>query len=194
MPHRAAAAFAAAFAALAIPGEAFAHTAHGPGGSPFLAGVLHPLGGADHLFAMVAVGLWAAIAAGRALPLYPAAFLAAMLAGAALGAGGLALPAVEPMILASIIVIGALAAAAFRPPLAVALGLIGLFGLAHGHAHGTEGPAAAFAPYMMGFLGATALLHAAGIALGYGAARLQRLAPRMLGGGAALAGLALALQ
>src|SRR5437667_11899462 len=55
-----------------------------------------------------------------------------------------------------------------KPPLAIAMAIVGLFAVFHGHAHGTEMPiAASGAAYGAGFVLATALLHAAGIALGF---------------------------
>lgn len=175
-------------AALALPTAALAHTGHEAGS--FLSGLMHPLGGLDHVLAMVAVGLWAAQAGGRALWAAPLAFVGAMLVGGAMAMAGIGFPAVEPMILASIIVLGAAVALAARLPLAPALAAIALFGIAHGHAHGAEGPATGMAAYGLGFALATAALHGAGLALGLG---MARLAVRLLGLGAAGAGLALAL-
>jgi urease accessory protein len=173
---------------LALPAPAMAHGLHDSG--TLLAGALHPVAGADHVLAMLAVGLLAAQWAGRALWVLPVAFVAAMLAGGAIGASGLPFPAVEPMILASIIILGVLVALAFRLPLPALVGMVALFGAAHGWAHGAEGPATGAAFYALGFAGATALLHGAGIALGR---LLPSLALRGLGAGAAIAGLALAV-
>ena len=58
------AALAAAF--ITLTGPAFAHTGHGDA-SGFVHGVMHPVGGLDHVLAMVAVGLYAAMLGGRAL-------------------------------------------------------------------------------------------------------------------------------
>lgn len=175
-----------------MPAAALAHPGHGPEAGAFAHGLLHPLTGLDHLLAMVAVGLWAALAGGRALWALPLAFVAAMLAGFGLGAAGIALPAVEPAILASVVVIGALVALAVRLPLPAAVALVALFGLAHGHAHGTEGPAAGLAGYAAGFTLATAALHAAGLGLGLALGQAGRpMLARALGGAAALAGVAL---
>ena len=49
-----------------LPLPALAHTGVGPVAG-FAAGVAHPLGGADHLMAMVAVGLLAGLLGGRAI-------------------------------------------------------------------------------------------------------------------------------
>src|SRR5918997_1309152 len=128
---------AALLGTLATP--ALAHTGAGAGAS-FLSGFLHPPGGLDHLVAMVTVGLWAALKGGGALWLWPAAFVAAMLAGGGLGMSGISLPFAEPGILASTIVLGALVAFAMNAPLWAGAALITLFGLVHGHAHGAEIP------------------------------------------------------
>ncbi len=173
---------------LLLPSAALAHPGHGGDAGAFAQGWMHPLGGADHVLAMVAVGLWAATATDRrGLWALPLVFVAAMVLGGALGAAGLHLPAVEPMILASSVVLGLAAALALRPSLAGALPMVALFGVMHGHAHGAEGPAAGLAAYAAGFVLATAALHLAGIGLG----RLG--AARTLGAATAAAGAALAV-
>ncbi|MFN3641498.1 MAG: HupE/UreJ family protein [Gemmobacter sp.] len=174
-----------------VPAAALAHPGHGEGDA-FLSGVLHPLLGPDHLLAMVAVGLWAALAGRRAVWAYPAAFVAAMLAGGLIGAGAGAIAAVEPAILASVIALGAATALALRLPLGVAVAALAVFGLAHGHAHGVEGPGGA--AYAAGFVLATAALHAGGLALGLALARLRGLLLARAAGVAVMTGgLAIAL-
>jgi len=185
-----AAAAAPALLAAAMPTAALAHAGHDTGS--FMSGMMHPVGGLDHVLAMVAVGLWAAQTGGRAIWAAPLALVGAMLAGGSLGMAGVGFPAVEPMILASIAILGAAVALAVRVPLAPALAVIALFGVAHGHAHGAEGPATGMAAYGLGFALATAALHGAGLALGFGLARLAG-SVRLLGLGAAGAGLALAI-
>jgi hydrogenase/urease accessory protein HupE len=49
--------------------------------SDFLAGLAHPGSGADHILAMIAVGLWGAVVGGRALWAWPAAFVARIVVG-----------------------------------------------------------------------------------------------------------------
>lgn len=176
----------------AMPQAVLAHPGHHDS-SAFLSGLQHPVGGADHVLAMVAVGLWAAVSGGRALWALPAGFVGAMLAGGALGAVGVALPGVEPMILASIVLLGVLAALAWRAPLAIGVGVVTVFGLFHGHAHGTEGPADGLLMYAAGFGLAMLALHGAGLAFGLALNALSaRSAARALGAGTAIAGLALA--
>jgi urease accessory protein len=139
----------------------------------FRSGFLHPLSGFDHLVAMVAVGLWAAQLGGRARWLVPVAFVSVMALGGALGRTGLTIPGVEQAIAASVLVLGLLIAMAVRPPVAVGMGLAGLFAIFHGFAHGAEMPATASGlGYGEGFIAATVLLHAVGLGLGLLGARL----------------------
>ncbi|KPQ05602.1 MAG: urease accessory protein UreJ [Rhodobacteraceae bacterium HLUCCA12] len=171
-----------------LPAAAWAHPnsddhAHGTG---FVDGLLHPLGGADHLAAMVAVGLWAALTGGRALWAYPLAFVAAMVLAGLAGVGQAPLPGMEQAILASVIVVGAAAALALRPPMAAALAALALFGAAHGYAHGVEGLAGA--GYPAGFTLATLALHAVGLVIGLMAMHVQR--PVITRGAAAITAIA----
>jgi len=177
---------------LLAPSAALAHSGVGGHGSAFAAGLLHPLLGADHLMAMLAVGLFAAMAGGRARWACPLAFVLAMLLGGVLGLRGAALPVVEPTILASMLVLGAAIAFAARPPLLLACGAIAVFGVAHGHAHGLEGPALGGLRYAAGFVVATSLLHAVGLGLGVLAGRTGRPGVgRGIGGLIGLAGVAM---
>ena len=181
---------AAAAILVAIPGAALAHPGHDAGG--FAHGVMHPFGGLDHLLAMVAVGLYAALLGGRALWLVPATFVGVMALGGALGAAGYPLPHVETGIALSVIVLGLAVALRANLPTLAAMALAGLFAIFHGHAHGAEMPAdAAAVSYSAGFMLATALLHGAGIAIGLAAGRLAERGSRVIqlaGGAVALAG------
>jgi urease accessory protein len=153
-----------AAALLLAPALAFAHPGHGDNG--LVAGISHPLGGLDHLLAMVAVGLWAAQQKGAARWALPCTFVGTMLLGGLLGFEGLALPALESGIAASVLALGLAVALAVRPPLFMALGATALFALFHGVAHGLELPDMSSPwAYAAGFVGATAVLHAAGYAL-----------------------------
>lgn len=167
--------------------------AHEGAGASFAAGLGHPFGGADHVLAMLAVGLWAATAGGRRLWAWPAAFVGAMALGAAAGALGAPLPGVEPMIVASIVLLGLAVALAVPAGTVLGAAICAAFALFHGHAHGAE-MHGAFAPFAAGFAFATALLHAAGLAIGLGLARVTAPnATRALGAAVALGGVALAL-
>ena len=161
----------------------------------FAAGLLHPLTGADHLAAMVAVGLWSALTARRAWPdllWAPLGFALMLLVGAMLGLAGVQLPAVEPMIAASLLVLGLLVLTQKRLPALAAAASVGAFAVFHGVAHGQElaGDAGA-ALTLAGMLAATVLLHAAGMAIGWALRGSHRWMPRVAGAAVAVFGLAL---
>jgi urease accessory protein len=179
----------AAIALVLLPGGACAHTGHGEA-SGFAHGFIHPLGGLDHVLAMVAVGLYAALLGGRALWLVPAAFLGAMAMGGAIAAAGLAVPYVEIGIAASVIVLGLAVALRVSLPVFAAMALAGLFAIFHGYAHGAEMPQGA-SGYAVGFMLATALLHGAGMAIGLAAASRSPRIAQAAGGAMALAGVAI---
>lgn len=177
------------------PVSAWAHTgAHDMMG--FVSGFSHPMDGADHVLAMVAVGLWAAQQGGRSLWAVPGAFAAMMMAGGMLGLAGAALPYVEQGILMSVLVLGALVAGAFEMPLAFSASMVGVFALCHGYMHGVEMPSAAnAAPYGLGFVLATILLHAAGMAMGVILRKLStEKALRLAGGAITLGGIYLSIS
>lgn len=179
----------------ALAGPALAHTGAGST-SGFAAGLHHPMGGLDHLLAMVAVGVLAAQLGGRALWAVPAAFVGMMLVGGLAAMAGIGLPLVELGIAGSVVILGAVIALGRRLPLAGAVALAGVLAVFHGHAHGLEMPAAASGlAYAAGFALATATLHVAGLGLGLGARTLSERAGRALlaigGAGVSAAGLAL---
>lgn len=143
-----------------------AHTEGGIVGG-FLAGVLHPLSGIDHLLAMVAVGIWGATLGRPLVWALPVAFPMLMVVGGVLGMSGIDLPYTEVGIAISVIVLGVSIAAAWRAPVAVAVAIVAMFGIFHGYAHGKELPvSAAPAAYAAGFVIVTGLLHLLGIAIG----------------------------
>jgi urease accessory protein len=157
---------------LASASPAFAHTGHGADG--FIHGFAHPLGGIDHVLAMVAVGLYAAMLGGGALWLIPAAFFGAMAIGGVMGMADYGLPYTEIAIAISLIGLGLAVALRISLPTLAAMALAGVFAIFHGHAHGTEMPQSISGyEYAAGFLIATALLHAIGIAAGLTAAKLS---------------------
>ena len=185
----------AATAALMTPAAAFAHTGLGETGG-LVHGFMHPIGGLDHVLAMVMVGVLAAQIGGRALWLVPATFVAVMAFGGALGVAGLPLPFVEIGIALSVVILGGMVALRRETSLLAAAGIVGLFAVFHGYAHGAEMPAdASGLAYASGFMAATALLHVAGIGLGMAIARLSTVTGpalvRSAGALAAVAGLGL---
>ena len=181
-----------------LPSFAYAHAGIGEA-SDFLHGLAHPAGGLDHVCAMLAVGLWAAQTGGRSVWAVPLTFVGVMALGGALPRLGIGLPFVEQGIALFVLLLGVLIAASVRLPLRLGSAMVGLFALWHGHAHGTEMPAAASGiEYVLGFVLATAALHVIGIAFGLGMQRLPVLgkvegarehAIRATGAGIALCGM-----
>jgi urease accessory protein len=133
----------------------------------FVTGFLHPISGADHVLAMVAVGLWGAQLGAPAIWVLPVAFPLVMAMGGMLGFLGVPIPGVEYGIAASAIVLGTAVAFEVRPSVVIAAIVVGCFAIFHGHAHGTELPPGQSALlYSMGFVIATGCLHAVGIGIG----------------------------
>ncbi len=180
---------------LALPGTAIAHTGIGDT-TGFAHGFLHPIGGVDHVLAMVAIGLYATFLGGRALWLVPATFVVVMALAGAFTAAGSIVPHAEAGIALSVIVLGLAVALRVSLPDLAAILLVGVFAIFHGHAHGAEMPSGVSGiAYAAGFMLATALLHCAGIAVGLFAGRLTaqgglRMA-RVAGGAMAVAGMAI---
>lgn len=167
-----AAVMAAAFTL--APAAAWAHTGVGATVG-FAHGFMHPIGGLDHVLAMVAVGLFAAQLGGRALWAVPATFVAVMALGGVLGVAGVPLPFVEFGIALSVVVLGLVVLAGRPWPVGLAMAMVGVFAVFHGHAHGAEMPVGVSGvTYGLGFVIATTFLHAAGIGIGLGLARLAR--------------------
>ncbi|MEE9139777.1 MAG: HupE/UreJ family protein [Alphaproteobacteria bacterium] len=174
--------------------------AHAPGASPtsaghggLIGGVLHPLGGLDHLLALVAAGMLAGGLGGRAALAVPGVFLAALAAGFVAGVEGAALPLGEFAIAASLVFLGSIVALGLRLPLAVAVSLAGLFAVFHGYAHGVEAPVSTEpVVFGLGLITASAFILAAGAAITLRAGRST--AARAGGAAVAGAGLVLALM
>jgi urease accessory protein len=133
----------------------------------FSTGFMHPLGGVDHLLAMVAVGLWGAFLGRPLIVVLPVIFPTVMAVGGALGMAGVDLPPVETGIALSVLVLGLMIALGVRAPVWIAAPIVAVFAIFHGYAHGQELPSALDpVAYSLGFVLATGLLHVAGIGLG----------------------------
>lgn len=171
-----------AFASLLIASPAFAHDGHG--GHGFAGGLAHPFTGTDHMLAMIAVGLFAALRGGRAIWAWPLMFVGAAALGFAGARYGVTLPLVEPVILASVLVLGLLVAAAVPVALVPGIALVALFGVAHGQAHAFEAGSQSIAAFAAGFLLASAALHVAGLSL----YRILGQIPGRIAGAATVAG------
>jgi urease accessory protein len=182
-----------------LPAAAFAHTGvDGHDHLGFMTGFLHPLTGMDHLAAMVSVGLWSALAARRASPEFvwgPLGFAGMLLMGALRGLGGIQIPAVEPMIAASLLVTGLLVVTRWHVPGIAAAMIVGVFAVFHGLAHGYE---LADVPNawatLSGMLAATVLLHLAGLGAGWALRSANAWLPRAAGAGVAIFGVTLLAQ
>ena len=189
-------AFAAAtLAATTVSTAALAHTGVGTTAG-FTAGFSHPIGGLDHILAMVGVGLFVWMLKGRALWLVPAAFVAMMAVGGILGVFQVPVPMVELGIALSIVVIGGLVALGKSIPVAAAMAIVGVFAIFHGHSHGTEMPETMSGlSYGLGFMAATALLHAAGIGAGFAIGKIGEARGFQMArvGGAAMAAVGVAI-
>ncbi len=178
-----------------LPGITMAHesASHGTHDG-LMAGFMHPLGGLDHLAAMLAVGLWTALAArrGRAdLVFAPLTFLALLLTGALLAQAGIAVPAAEPVIALSLLALGLLVASRARWSLPAVLPAVGVFAFFHGAAHGSElGGLAALAGMVLG----SGLLHAIGGVVGLTVRHRSGWLPRVAGIAVGLTGMALLMD
>lgn len=164
-----------ALGGLALSLPAAAHPGHGDTG--FLAGLLHPLTGLDHLLALLAVGLWSRRQ--RHGGVLAPAFLVMMAFGASTG---LALPALETSVAATVLLLGVLAASSLRLAPQLAVLLAGGCGFLHGLAHGRE---------LSGFASGAGFLLASALVIGAGALARQDRLRRLLGAAIGAAGLCL---
>lgn len=178
-----------------LPSAAFAHVGVGDTNGLFH-GFVHPISGIDHVLAMVAVGLFATQLGRGAIWPVPLTFVSVMMLAGVLGMMGLGLPFVEIGIALSVVVLGLAVAFQLSTPMTVAMALVGFFAIFHGHAHGAEMPESVSGyAYGIGFLLATAALHAVGIGLGLATGSTgrilgQRIA-RVSGGAMAVIGIVL---
>lgn len=169
-----------------------AHTGVGAYAGSFSNGFFHPLGGIDHLAAMISVGLCASVGGGARVWVWPMAFVGAMIAGGILGFLGVVLPAVEPVIAASVIVLGLAVTSALNASVWIGAAVVAGIAVFHGHAHGTEAPSEEWLWYAFGFIAATVALHGSGVAL----ARFLRggLPVRLFGSATTALGVVLLMQ
>lgn len=150
------------------PLTASAHTAQtallNPG---WLEGFKHPFSGFDHSLAMLAVGLISSRGNKTNPFLFPGIFLVFMSLGGILGAMGFTLPWSELGILLSVLSLGLILSVPKCLPTVVMISVLIIFACCHGHAHGHEMSDNVHPHcYFVGFLMATACLHALGYGLG----------------------------
>jgi urease accessory protein len=143
------------------------------------AGFLHPILGISHLLAMVTVGMLSAKMGGRALWTVPATFVGVMALGGIVGIAGMPLPLVDYGLAFSVVALGIVLFLPQKPPIWLAMLIVGIFALFHGHAHGTELPVVSetildVVAYVFGFLVATAGMHLIGALIGQIAVNTKR--------------------
>lgn len=173
-------------ALMSISSVALAHPGHEMSG--FYTGLAHPFTGLDHLLAMVAVGLWAAQWGGHARWQVPASFIALLCLGGIVGINGFTLPGTEWGVAASLVVFGVFVALGSKLSVGTGILISGVFAFFHGAAHGVEIPNVSMGfAYSMGFVVASALLHASGFLTGY-ATRFVPLVVRFAGAAIASTG------
>ena len=166
--------------------------------SSFMTGLLHPLGGLDHLLAMLAVGIWSAVSARRAGPALlwgPLAFANMLVLGALLGLQGMGGAVVEPLVAASVLALGLLVLTRQGMHAVASMALVGGFAVFHGLAHGTELAATGNAwAAVAGMFATTIALHLTGVALGWTLRAAPAWTTRATGAAVAVSGMALLLK
>jgi urease accessory protein len=170
-----------------LPTSALGHSEGGTAGAGFLTGFLHPLGGLDHVLAMLAVGMWGAQLGNPAIWVLPVAFPQVMALGGVAGILGVPLIGIELGVTLSVIVLGSMIALDRRPPLWAAFLIVSFFAVFHGYAHGAELPGKTGAvAYSAGFVTATGLIHLTGIGIGF-VVKLPHGVKMLRAGGSAIA-------
>jgi len=151
---------------LLLPAVAFAHT--DGGGTGLMKGLMHPVMGLDHLLAMVSVGVVSSQMGASHVWRIPGVFVLSMLFGGLLGIFGLPVPMTETGIALSVLVLGiSILSGGTGGSDSLVYGVVSLFGILHGYAHGAEIPRS-IGPelYVLGFLFTTSSLHIFGVILG----------------------------
>ena len=146
----------------AFPVAVFAHTGQGDHG--FLDGLVHPFLGMDHLLAMLLVGVWSVLHA-RNVWLAPVCFVTLLSLGTLFGQQGAEMPHLEPLVAASVLVLGGMLTLPFKMGRSAALAVNGGFAVFHGMAHGGE--LSAGHGVLAGIVLGSALLHATGMGIAY---------------------------
>lgn len=142
-----------------------------------LAGLVHPILGLDHFFALLGVGMWAVQLRDRARWALPVAFLAGMPVGFLLVAQQPPAPLIDALVKLLTIASGPLIAAALilpvRLPPKETVSTVALMGGCHGYVHGVELGQADPLGFSLGFMVASVALLAAGLAVGLASIRLR---------------------
>lgn len=151
---------------------ASAHPGHGLGS--MYAGFIHPLTGWDHLLVMLAIGVWASKLGGKARWQLPLTFMLMMSLGAVFGLADFTFSGVETAIAASVMAMGLLLVINLPISAISRVGVVALFAVFHGMAHGVELHSQQSYTALGGMLLATLILHGAGLLLGSQRAQLAK--------------------
>jgi urease accessory protein len=170
--------------------EIGAHHPHADAIAALMESTTHPFTGIDHLFGMLAVGFWGAWTNRHRLA-PSVTFAMALVWGAWLSLSEIALPTIEPMVAASLCIVGLLLASKTRLSWPASLFVAGLVGVFHGAPHGLElaGPHVAFS--LGGMLIGSLLIQASGHAMARWLRDRHTWLPQLAGAGVALLGMAL---
>ncbi len=167
MNHRHTIALFSLLGFIILPSIAAAHPISDITDGGYLAGMLHPFAGIDHLLAMVAIGLWAATLGGSAVWRVPGAFVTMLIAGAVIGMSGVHLVEVEPVIALSVLLLGLAITFTLRVSTSVGVFVAGMFSFFHGYSHGLElSEMTSGYMYLVGIGLSSIALHIIGIGLG----------------------------
>ncbi len=174
-----------------LPSFVLAHPGHLETDHALMSGILHPLGGLDHLLAMVAVGLWAALLGQqtkKAIWAVPMSFVVVMIVCFVVGLNIGEVPMSEQAIAASVLVMGLAAAWAKQVPVVLASVMVAAFAFFHGVAHGAEMGEGTAGLFALGFVLSTVALHLVGVSIGVGLYKHHGLS-RTIGTAIGLAGI-----
>ena len=161
---------------LTLPVAALAHTGQGDHG--FFDGFAHPFMGADHLLAMLVVGVWSVLNS-RRVWLAPLVFVTLLTVGALAGQYGLQVPQLEPLVATSVLVLGVMLSLPFKLGSATSLAIIGGFAFFHGVAHGGE--LSTGSSVLAGIVLGSALLHVSGMSFAHFVLKSRPQLTRRLG-------------
>lgn len=166
--------------------------AHAGSANGLVSGIAHPLFAADHLIAMLCLGVWSARVDAARPWLMPAVFLGAMATGMLVGLVVTPPAGTDALVAASVVVLGVILGLGGPRGPVWPLVIAGAIGLIHGVAHGGEiaGSAVLTLPGML--VGSAVLL-----AVGHGIGRLLVGRPAFMqpgGAGIVAAGLLLFLM
>jgi urease accessory protein len=120
-----------------------------------MSGLAHPMIEPSHFVAIVAIGLLAAFK--RQGAIIPAAFILAAMAGTGLHLAKVAIPGLEFLVSASILMLGGFLAMKNSPNTMVVVGLAAIAGLFHGYAYGEAIIGAEATPLVAYLAGFTAI-------------------------------------